>query len=318
MSLDFIKLIFGLYLAIKGADYLISNSTAIGRKLKISEFFIGLVIVGFGTSISELLVSVEAVLSNSPDLSVGNILGSNIANILLVLSVVGFINLIKISKISRFDIIFHLVIHLTFFLIFTFYKFNFLFGILFLTTFVFYMIYSFKNSRKSSEIDSEINFDSISKLSYNKPVFFGLPIVVISIFITLYGVNISVESAIKISDNLNVPDSFIGLSVIAIGTSLPELVTSIAAARRKKSAIIFGNIIGSNIYNLLFILGISSLFKFFNYEKKIIEPDVLILSLIVVLFSLALLKRYHINTKFSLICLFSYLFYISNLLMRNF
>lgn len=318
MSLDFIKLIFGLYLAIKGADFLISNSTAIGRKLKISDFFIGLVIVGFGTSISELLVSIEAVLSNSPDLSVGNILGSNIANILLVLSVVGFISLIKITKVSRFDIIFHLVIHLAFFLIFTFYKFDFLFGILFLTSFIFYMIYSFKNSMVSSEINSEDNFDSLSKLSYKKPVIYGLPIVVISIIVTLFGVNISVESAIIISDNLNIPDSFIGLSVIAIGTSLPELVTSIAAAKRKKSAIIFGNIIGSNIYNLLFILGISSLFKLFNYEKKVLELDVIFLSLIVTLFSFTLLKRYDINLKFSLICLFGYLFYISNLVMRNF
>ena len=318
MSFDFLKLIFGLYIAIKGADVLISNSTAIGRKLKISDFFIGLVIVGFGTSISELLVSIEAVLSNSPDLSIGNILGSNIANILLVLSVVGFINSIKINKISRFDIIFHLVIHLAFFLIFTFYKFDFLFGILFLTSFIFYMIYSFKNSMVSSEINSEVNFDSLSKFSYKKPVIFGLPIVVISIIITLFGVNISVESAIKISDNLNIPDSFIGLSVIAIGTSLPELVTSIAAAKRKKSAIIFGNIIGSNIYNLLFILGISSLFELFNYQKKILELDVIFLSLIVTLFSFTLLKRYDINLKFSLICLFGYLFYISNLVMRNF
>ena len=318
MSFDFLKLIFGLYIAIKGADVLISNSTAIGRKLKISDFFIGLVIVGFGTSISELLVSIEAVLSNSPDLSIGNILGSNIANILLVLSVVGFINSIKINKISRFDIIFHLVIHLAFFLIFTFYKFDFLFGILFLTSFIFYMIYSFKNSMVSSEINSEVNFDSLSKFSYKKPVIFGLPIVVISIIITLFGVNISVESAIKISDNLNIPDSFIGLSVIAIGTSLPELVTSIAAAKRKKSAIIFCTIIGSNIYNLLFILGISSLFELFNYQKKILELDVIFLSLIVTLFSFTLLKRYDINLKFSLICLFGYLFYISNLVMRNF
>lgn len=318
MSLDFITLILGLYFAIKGADFLVSNSTAIGRKLKISEFFIGLVIVGFGTSISELLVSIEAVLSNSPDLSVGNILGSNIANILLVLSAIGFINLIKIPKISRFDIIFHLIIHLMFFLIFTFYKFNFLFGIIFLTSFIFYMIYSFKNSISNNEINPEINFDILSKLSYKKPVVFGLPIIVVSIIVTLFGVNISVESAIKLSENLNIPDSFIGLSVIAIGTSLPELVTSIAAAKRKKNAIIFGNIIGSNIYNLLFILGISSLFKLFDYEKKIIELDVIILTLIVTLFSFTLLKRYDINLKFSIICLFSYLFYISNLFMRNF
>ena len=106
MFLETLKLILGLFLAIKGADILISSSVGLGRKFKVSDFFVGLVIVGFGTSIPELLVSIEAVLSNSANLSVGNILGSNIANILLVFSTLGFINKIKIKGVASFDIFF--------------------------------------------------------------------------------------------------------------------------------------------------------------------------------------------------------------------
>ena len=132
MLLEILKLILGLFLAIKGADILISSSVGLGLKLKVSDFFVGLIIIGFGTSIPELLVSIEAVLSNSANLSVGNILGSNIANVLLVFSTLGFINKIKIKSLASFDIFFHLSMHIIFFLIFNFSTFGKKFGILFI------------------------------------------------------------------------------------------------------------------------------------------------------------------------------------------
>ena len=116
MLLEILKLILGLFLAIKGADILISSSVGLGRKLRVSDFFVGLVIIGFGTSIPELLVSIEAVLNNSSNLSVGNILGSNIANILLVFSTLGFISNIKIKSLASFDIFFSLKHAYNFFL----------------------------------------------------------------------------------------------------------------------------------------------------------------------------------------------------------
>jgi cation:H+ antiporter len=121
-----------------------------------------------------------------------------------------------------------------------------------------------------------------------------------------------------ISKELNIPDSFIGLSLIAIGTSLPELVTSISAAKRGNYQIIFGNIIGSNIYNLLFILGVSSLFKFFGYNFYILKTDVLILLITVFVFSICLIKNLTINKKISLIYLAAYILYLINLYYRNF
>ena len=137
-----LKLILGLFLAIKGADVLISSSVGLGRKLKVSDFFIGLVIIGFGTSIPELLVSIDAVLNNSADLSVGNIIGSNVANILLVFSALGFVNKINIKGVASFDIFFHLSVHVIFFLIFNFSTFDKKFGILFILFFFVYILYS--------------------------------------------------------------------------------------------------------------------------------------------------------------------------------
>ena len=318
MLIEIFKLVLGLYFAIKGADILVTSAVSLGRKFKVSEFFIGLVLIGFGTSISELLVSIDAVLSNSSDLSVGNILGSNIANLLLIFSVVGFINNIKIKSISAFDISFHLIIHIIFFIIFNFYTFNKVFGFLFIVIFIFYIIASFKISKKEGYIDSFIEEDFFSVYSFKNPLMYGLPILLFSIALTLFGVDLAVNSAIKVSTLLNIPDSFIGLSIIAIGTSLPELITSISAAKKGKGDLIFGNIIGSNIYNLLLILGISSLFDNFKYSFMTLQLDVLIVTLLIIIFSVIFFKRITITTNFSVMCLATYILYLINLFYRNF
>ena len=318
MPLEILKLILGLFLAIKGADILISSSVGLGRKLKVSDFFVGLVIIGFGTSIPELLVSIKAVLSNSANLSVGNILGSNIANVLLVFSTLGFINNIKIKSLASFDIFFHLSMHIIFFLIFNFLIFDKKFGVLFIIFFLIYIIFSLKFSKDKKQINTTDEMDYFSNFTFRKPIFLSLPILVISISLTLFGVDLAVKSAVYISIELQIPDSFIGLSLVAIGTSLPELVTSISAAKRGNNQIIFGNIIGSNIYNLLFILGVSSLFKFFDYNFYILRIDVLILTIIIFIFSICLLKKITINKKISIIFLASYIFYLTTLYYRNF
>ena len=318
MLLESVKLIIGLFLAIKGADVLISSSIGLGRKFKVSDFFIGLVIVGFGTSIPELLVSVDAVLNNSANLSVGNILGSNIANILLVFCALGFVNNIKIKDVAPFDMLFHLSMHVIFYLVFNFSTFGKKFGVLFIILFLFYIYLSLRVSKDKKQIDNTDENDFFSAFTFRKPIFFSLPILIISIALTLFGVDLAVNSAVFISKELNIPDSFIGLSLIAIGTSLPELVTSISAAKRGNYQIIFGNIIGSNIYNLLFILGVSSLFKFFGYNFYILKTDVLILTIVIFIFSIFLLKKITINKKISIIFLASYILYLITLYYRNF
>ena len=134
---------------------------------------------------------------------------------------------------------------------------------------LFYLLKSIKNSSSNEVGNIELEKDKLSKLSYGNPIKFGVPIIFVSIIITLLGAKLTVSSALILSYILNIADSFLGLSIIAIGTSLPEIATSIRAAKRKKSDIIIGNIVGSNIYNLLLILGTSSLFENFGYNKNL-------------------------------------------------
>ena len=313
MLLEILKLILGLFLAIKGADILISSSVGLGLKLKVSDFFVGLVIVGFGTSIPELLVSIEAVLSNSANLSVGNILGSNIANILLVFSTLGFVNNIKIKSIASFDIFFHLSMHVIFFLIFNFSTFGKKFGMLFIVFFLIYIIFSLKFSKDKKQINTTNEMDYFSNFTFRKPFLFSLPILIISISLTLFGVDLAVNSAVQISKELKIPDSFIGLSLIAIGTSLPELVVGILSAIKRKVDFALGNILGSNIYNVLGVLGISSFFGKFSIPNILATQDLffMIFITVLVLFFMLLFKKLTKLYGVIGICLyFSYIYFI--------
>ena len=318
IAIQFLMLCLGLYFVVKGADVLLSSATALGKKFKVSDFFIGLIIIGFGTSLPELLVSIKAVLENSPNLSFGNVVGSNISNIVLVLGSILLISHIQFKNLKKFDIFFHLLIHLIFFIIFYYFKFDAVFGLLFIVTFIFYIFKSFKNSSSNEVKSIEIDNDLFSKLSFKKPLRYGIPIILLSIIITLLGAQITVSSAIEISNILNISESFLGLSIIAIGTSLPEIAASIQAVKRRKLDIIIGNIIGSNIYNLLLILGASSLFQNFNYDKNILTYEIIFLLICLLILSFLLAINFKLKKKYSFIFIFLYLLYLYNLFETNF
>ena len=316
--IQFLILCVGLYLVIKGADVLLSSATALGKKFKISDFLIGLVVIGFGTSISELLVSIKAVLDNSPNLSVGNVIGSNISNIILVLGFTLTISSVQFKELKKSDIFFHLFIHLIFFIIFYFFTFVDTFGYLFITIFFIYIIKSFRKSSSNQVNSIELENDIFSLLSYEKPIKFGFLIILISIVTTLFGAQLTVSSAIKISKMLNISDTFLGLSIIAIGTSLPEIATSMRAIRKKRSDIVIGNIIGSNIYNLLLVLGTSSLLSGFYYDKHLISLEIYFLIICVLMLSFLLLVKFQFKKNHFPILLFSYLGYLYYLFNSNF
>ncbi len=318
MLLSSLALLLGLLLLVKGADILITSAVAIGKKLKISEFFLGLIVIGFGTSLCELVVSIDAVIKGSADISVGNVIGSNIANLLLVTFAAGITAELKSIKISKFDIFFHFVSHIIFMLIFLFSYLNKNYGLIFIFLFIFYVFKSFKNSMSKEVSDIGIENDFFSMRSFKKPFLFGAPVCFISILLTLFGADITVDSAISISKELNISDSFIGLTIIALGTSLPEIATSVTAAKKGKSNMIIGNIIGSNIYNLLLILGFVSLFENFSYNKSILSRDVIFLLMTVTFFSLLILKKVNIGAKVSFFCFSLYLLYMINLYVMNF
>ncbi len=318
MLISIILLTFGLFLLVKGADILISSSIAIGKKLNVSEFFIGLIVVGFGTSLCELLVSIDAVIKNSPDISVGNVIGSNIANILLVTFAAGITAELKSIKVSIFDLSFHLGSHFLFLCIFLFSFLNRNFGLIFLLLFLLYLFKSFRSSESETVEESNLENDLFSNLSHQQPIKYGLPISIIAITITLFGADITVDAAIKISNTLQISDSFIGLTIIALGTSLPEIATSITASKKGKSNIIIGNIIGSNIYNLLLILGFTSLFENFSYNKELLSNDVITLFLATTVFTVVILKKIKIGKTISVLCLIFYLLYLISLYKSNF
>ncbi len=318
MLLNVIGLFIGLLLLVKGAEILISSALAIGKKLNISEFFLGLIVIGFGTSLCELVVSIDAVIKGSADISVGNVIGSNIANLLLVTFAAGITAELRSIKISIFDIFFHFSSHLIFLLIFLFSYLNKSYGLFFIFLFIFYLCKSFKNSKSDDIEEIKVENDFFSKNSFKKPIFYGLPICLISILLTLCGADITVDSAISISEKLNISDSFIGLTIIALGTSLPEIATSITAAKKGKTNMIIGNIIGSNIYNLLLILGFVSLFENFSYNKELLSKDVVFLVLTVLLFTVLIYKKINVGKKISFLCFSMYFIYMINLYITNF
>ena len=318
MLVSIFSLVTGLLLLVKGAEILISSAIAIGKKLNISEFFIGLFVVGFGTSLCELVVSIDAVIKESPDISVGNVIGSNIANIFLVTFAAGLTAELKPTKVSKFDLCFHLGSHFIFTLIFVFTFLSMKYGLFFIFLFTFYLFRSFRSSDSKSKDEIILEKDFFSKISFKNPFIYGVPVALLSIGITLFGADLTVDSAISISTILNISDSFIGLTIIALGTALPEIATSITAAKKGKSNIIIGNIIGSNIYNLLLILGFTSLFNSFSYNKKVLTDDVYFLTFSAIIFTLFILKRKSVNRKVSVVCFLIYLIYLGHLYLTNF
>jgi len=256
-----ILLVVGFILLIKGADLLVDGASSIAKKFKISNFIIGLTVVAFGTSMPELVVSVLASIQGSASLAVGNILGSNVSNILLILGVAAFIYPLHIRKNTvRTEIPFSLAaIALLWLLI------NNLFlggttpyiltrvgGLILLLFFAVFLQYTFslaKNSRNNSE-----NIKQYPNLEAGLFILFGL------IGLT-WGGKLIVDSAVYMAHILGLSEFVIGVTVVAVGTSLPELATTIIAALKKHSDIAVGNVVGSNIFNILWILGISALIK---------------------------------------------------------
>ena len=313
-----IELSIGLILVLWGADLLITSSIAIGKKFNVSELLIGILVIGFGTSLSELFVSIDAVLKDASELTLGNIIGSNIANILLVIGVCGLFTKLIIPKVSKSDNLYHLFISLLFLFVCFFLKLNVFWGILFIVLFIFYLYKIIKLSKYENSENTKLDDGFITRKVFSKPISIGIPVILLSIIITLYGADLTVISAIEISRIFNVSESIVGLTLIAFGTSLPEIAAGIASVRKRKFELIVGNIMGSNLYNILLIIGTSSLFKQFKYQLENIYYDLIFMNLCVFLFTIFVYKKISINIVVSLIFLVVYAIYIFYLFQKIF
>ena len=250
MLIQVLLLIAGFILLVKGADWFVDGASAIAEKLKIPQLIIGLTIVAMGTSAPEAAVSISAALKGNADITIGNIVGSNIMNILIILGLSAAITPIAVEQSTiRRDMPFLLGISLL--LIMqgwdgSITRFD---GLIMLVLFAAYLIFLLVKARRQPQQDS---INAIQRS------FWQIPLTVIGLAAIVIGSNMAVDAACAIARLLGISERFIGLTIVALGTSLPELFTSVIAARKGNADIAIGNIIGSNVFNILFVVGLSA------------------------------------------------------------
>ena len=314
-----IELFFGLFILILGAEYLISGAIILGRKFNLSEIFIGIIIIGFGTSLCELFVSIDAVLSNASELSLGNIIGSNIANILLVIGSASLIKSFQIPRLSNIDLLTHFFATLLFTFVCFYSYISIYWGILFVLCFIVYFFKIINNSKnliKNNE-NNQKDFNIIEKSIWKRPFIFGPLVIVTSIFLIFSGSDLTVDSAIEISKILGISESIIGLSLIAIGTSLPEIASGIVAVRKGKFLMVIGNVVGSNLYNILLIIGASTFFNKYDYNLENISSDLIFLNCCLIFFSFLTIKEVVVSKIMSISMLLIYLSYLGYIFSKT-
>lgn len=259
-------LVIGFVLLVKGADWFVEESAAIARKLNIPELVIGLTIVAMGTSLPEAAVSITASLNGNAGIAVGNVAGSNIMNILIILGITSVITTIRIQKSTiRMEIPFLILVSAVFLGFgMTGNRLSGLEGVGFWALFVVYLVYLYVMSQRNESDPAE------DEKPMNRPVWQCLILLVISAIMIIKGSDLIVSGATDIAKVIGLSDRIIGLTIVAFGTSLPELVTCITAARKNKADLAIGNIVGSNIFNILFVLGTASLITPIPFESKFI------------------------------------------------
>ena len=256
--MEYIILIVSLAGIVFGADFLVAGAVSIARKFKVSDFVIGAAIVGVGTSMPELVVSFIGAVNGNADVAIGNVVGSNIFN---VLGILGLTAVLFPVAVDRKNMKFEIPLCIGVSILLTFLVFNFfngtpatigrLDGLLLLAVFAYFMWYSFRRDRKSAPVEETSQEESA-------PLWKAIVKVVGGLALLITSCDFFVDNAVLIAKSFGVNDAFISLTLIACGTSLPELAASLAAAVKKNTQLALGNIVGSNIFNITLILGLSS------------------------------------------------------------
>lgn len=324
--MDYIFLIVGLGLLLLAANYLVDSSVAIAQRAKISNFIIGLTIVGIGTSAPELFVSISSALTDSGDIAMGNVIGSNIANILLIMGVTATILPFPIERMQRRrDIPFMIAMTILVLMIandailpgFSANSLNRLDGIFLLLVFVGYMCWVIvqkgKDPKKAME---EADEEAKSSLAGKAPwLLWGIAIV--SLVALIFGGNLFLDSAKNLARAWGMSEAVIAITIVAVGTSLPELVTAVVAACKKNPQLALGNVIGSNLFNLMFILGTASTVKPLVFvDINIWDYSVMLVSAIMLYIVVLTFKKDKMDRVEGVIFLSAYIAYVVYLLLR--
>jgi len=306
--MEYLMLVLGLVVLVKGADILVDGSSALAKKLGVSALVIGLTIVAFGTSAPELFVNIIASVSNNNDVALGNIIGSNIANLLLILGIASIIMEMKVQHSTTWKEIPFSLLAVLALAVFTnksiidgisgvdgVTRGN---GIILLLFFAIFLYYAFTMAKQdktnlAGAIESAKENVAIKNRSY--PV---ITLMIAGGLLALYfGGQWTVDGAVKIAQNFGLSQYLISATIIAVGTSLPELVTTIIAARRKEADLAVGNIVGSNIFNIFFVLGLSSTMSPIIAKTAINFDIYFLLGITALLFIFLFFGRRHILEK---------------------
>lgn len=276
MLLDILLIIIGVALVLKGADFLTEGASALARRMHVPEIVIGLTIVAAGTSAPELFVSVVSALNGTPDLAVGNVVGSNTMNCMLIVGCAAMVAPMTISRSTvRKDIPFAVMASILLTLIALDNYLGRIDGIILLLGFVVFMAYTLLQA-KNGQAEPQTEVRQLNP-------WLSLLFLVIGLAMLVAGSNVFVGSASSVAAALGVSEGVIGLTVVAGGTSLPELATSVVAARKGQSAIAIGNVIGSNVFNILLILGMTAVISPLQIEGiTTIDMAVMLISVILV------------------------------------
>ena len=322
--MDYILLIIGFVLLIKGADFFVDGSSSVAKILKVPTIIIGLTVVAFGTSMPELSVSVTAALRGSNDLAVSNVLGSNIFNLLVVLGCCALVKPVA-AKWSLLKKEFPFSILITVILLLVDSDFSIMkvldgnqgfvlgrwAGLLFLILFVLYIYATVKSALRSRAEAKDMEEEEYKTMS---PLKSGIYIVIGLIGI-VWGGNLVVDSASNIALTFGWSQTFIGLTIVALGTSLPELVTSVVAAKKGENDLAVGNVVGSNIFNILLILGVSSFITPITLDVTAVYDTIILIIASIVVYVSAISKR-EIQRKEGILFLVCYVAFFLYVFMR--
>jgi cation:H+ antiporter len=301
--LDYIYVIAGLIGLFFGGEALVRGSVGIARRMAIPPLLIGLTVVGFGTSTPELLVSVDAALRGAPDIAIGNIVGSNIANMLLIVGVTCLVWPIAVSGSTlRRDTAVMVIGVLALVPIFAIGEMGRFAGGLLVTGLASYLIWAYLQPGDATveDIDAPPPVSALVSVLW----------VVGGLVVLMFGARFLVDGSVSIARGFGVSEAFIGLTIVAVGTSLPELATSVIAAFRRQSEIAIGNIVGSNIFNVLGILGITALIKPIPVADRFLNFDLPIMIMVSLILTILLLTRPVIGRKVGLAGLAGYAVYV--------
>lgn len=310
---NLVLIVAGFYLLIKGADIFVDGASKIATKFNIPQMVIGLTIVAFGTSLPEAAVSIKAALSENAGITVGNVVGSNILNILLILGVSACIASLPIKK-NTFKIEIPWVIFVTVVLLGLGVHGNVISlvdGIILCVLMAVFMVY-LVGQAKNGDADDE------TELSEKDTMVKLLLLVAAGLVCIVIGSDVTVDAASYVAEKCGMSSRLIGLTIVAFGTSLPELVTSATAAKRGKVDIAIGNIVGSNIFNILFVVGVSALITPVAFEPAFIKDTVVAIAAAVLLFVCVMNKKRELNKTGGIIMLVCYAAYFAYILIGNY